>query len=100
MSKIKSIVEETTTLDKAGDLLGEAYETLDDVKKVIRLIQEFPMKGAVNFNFPESSHGLFVVLEHAHSLIDSSIEKINCVNKDIYILERMYVEQNRMTWHE
>ena len=88
MSKVNPIAEETTSPGKASHLLGEVYETLDDVKKVIRLIQEFPMKGALNFNFPESSHGLFVVLEHAHSLIASSIEKINCVNKEIFKLKQ------------
>ena len=75
------------TISNTRHLLGEVYETLDDVKKVIRLVEEFPVNN-LSLSNPESSHGLFVVLEHAYSLIDGSIEKINCVNKEIYSLEQ------------
>ena len=90
--KSNPIAEETIPLEKASHLLGEVYETLDDVKKVIRLIEEFPVNskagGNLSFSHPESSHGLFVVLEHICNLIDQSIEKVDCVSKEIYNLKQ------------
>lgn len=84
-------MDKNTLYEKAENSLGEVYETLDDVKKVIRLIEEFPMNTqadeAFNFNYPDSSHGLFVVLEHACSLIDKSTENINSVRDELRTLE-------------
>ncbi len=81
MSNTNPIVE------KAKDSLGEVYETLDDVKKVIRLIEEFPMNVKIDealiLNHPDLSHGLFVVLEHTRDLIDKSIEKIEYVCNEL-----------------